>query len=134
LVQGKPAIVVLNKIDLSETPPGGHSAILDAPSVAVSALTGQGMETLEEAIVEAVFSGRVTASEAPTVTSPRHKEALSRALDHVSSAHSTYLAGQLIDLVAIDLAAAVNALGEITGQTASEDLIDTIFSSFCLGK
>ncbi len=134
LVRGRPAIVVLNKIDLLATPPSEHRIILDAPCVAVSALTGQGMETLEEAIVEAVFTGKVMASEAPMVTSSRHKEALNRALDHVSSAHTAHLAGQLVDLVAIDLAAAVNALGEITGQTASEDLIDTIFSNFCLGK
>jgi tRNA modification GTPase len=134
LVQEKPAIVVLNKIDLLATPPGGHSTILDGPCVAVSALTGQGMETLEETIVEAVFSGKVTASEAPMVTSPRHKEALNRALDHVGAARTAHQAGQLVDLVAIDLAAAVNALGEITGQTASEDLVDTIFSNFCIGK
>jgi tRNA modification GTPase len=134
LVQGKPAIVVLNKIDLLETPPGGRSTILDAPCVAVSALTGQGMETLEETIVETVFSGKVTVSEAPMVTSPRHREALNRALDHVSAAHAAHQSGQWVDLVAIDLAAAVNALGEITGQTASEDLVDTIFSNFCIGK
>jgi tRNA modification GTPase len=134
LVQEKPAIVVLNKIDLLGTPLGGHRTILDAPCVPVSALTGQGMEALEETIVEAVFSGKVTVSEVPMVTSPRHKGALSRALDHVSSAHAAHQAGQLVDLVAIDLAAAVNALGEITGQTASEDLVDTIFSDFCIGK
>ncbi|MEJ2731984.1 MAG: tRNA uridine-5-carboxymethylaminomethyl(34) synthesis GTPase MnmE, partial [Anaerolineae bacterium] len=119
---------------LLDTPPGGQSPIFDAPCVAVSALTGQGMETLEETIVETVFSGKVTASEAPMVTSPRHREALSRALDHVSAAHAAYQSGQWVDLVAIDLAAAVNALGEITGQTASEDLVDTIFSDFCIGK
>jgi tRNA modification GTPase len=52
----------------------------------------------------------------------------------VVAAHSAYEAGQLADLVAIDLTAAVRALGEITGQTASEDLVETIFSKFCIGK
>ena len=49
-------------------------------------------------------------------------------------AHSACQAGQLADLVAIDLTAAVRALGEITGQTASEDLVETIFGKFCIGK
>jgi tRNA modification GTPase len=68
------------------------------------------------------------------VTSPRHKEALNRALDHVSAAQAAHQAGQLPDLVAIDLVAAAGALGEITGQTASEDLVETIFAKFCVGK
>jgi tRNA modification GTPase len=140
-VEGKPAIVVLNKIDLLEAGPSAerrmpdtHHALLRAPCVPVSALTGEGLETLEESLVESVFSGQVTASEAPLVTSPRHKEALSRALEQISAAQAAYHADQLADLLAIDLRAAIQALGEITGQTASEDLIETIFSNFCLGK
>lgn len=141
LVRDKVAIVVLNKIDLLSAPVSlehsildTHGPVLDAPCVPVSALTGEGMEVLEEGIVEAVLSGQVTASEAPLVTNPRHKEALSRALDHVSAAHTAYIADELADLLAIDLTAAVTALGEITGQTASEDLIDNIFGNFCIGK
>lgn len=141
LVQDKPAIVVLNKIDLLETTPDSqpslpdtHCAILQAPCVPVSALVGHGLEALEETIVEAVLSGQVTASEAPMVTSPRHKEALNRALDHVDAAHAAHRAGQLADLVTIDLTAAVNFLGEITGQTASDDLVESIFGNFCIGK
>ena len=133
LVRDKPAIVVLNKIDLVEAW-DTRSSILDAPCAPVSALTGEGLEGLEETIVETVFSGQVSAAEAPVVTSPRHKEALSRALDHVRAALDGHRTGQTADLVAIDLAAAVTVLGEITGQTASEDLIDAIFSNFCLGK
>jgi tRNA modification GTPase len=141
LVKDKTAIVVVNKVDLLAEMPGTQprapdidSPIAGAACVPISALTGQGLETLEEAIVETVFSGQVAASDAPVVTSPRHKEALSRALDHVNAAHAAHQAGQLVDLLAIDVTAAVNALGEITGQTASEDLVETIFSSFCIGK
>jgi tRNA modification GTPase len=68
------------------------------------------------------------------VTHPRHKEALGRALDHVRAARVAHRDGQLIDLLAIDVSSAVNALGEITGQTASEDLIEAIFGTFCIGK
>jgi tRNA modification GTPase len=141
LVQDKPAIVIANKVDLlaavSATQPGTgatESPIAGAARVPVSALTGQGLETLEETIVDTVFSGHVVASDAPLVTSPRHKEALIRALDHVKAARTAQQNGQLVDLIAIDVSAAVSALGEITGQTASEDLVETIFSSFCVGK
>jgi tRNA modification GTPase len=134
LVAGKPAILVLNKIDLVGQVHEAAADVLEAPSVTVSALTGQGLEALEQAIVDTIFAGRVPAGQAPAVTSPRHKEALGRALDQVQAAHAAHCAGQLPDLVAIDLAAAVNALGEITGQTAGEGLVETIFERFCVGK
>ena len=141
LVQDKSAIVIANKIDLLAAKPGAASQVPDlenpiagAACVPASALTGQGLETLEETIVETVLSGRVAASEAPVVTSPRHKEALSRALDHVNAARAAQQTSAPVDLIAIDVSAAVNALGEITGQTASEDLVETIFSTFCIGK
>jgi tRNA modification GTPase len=134
LIGEKPAIVVLNKIDLVERRHAVRCSILDAPCVSVSALTGEGLQDLEEAIVENVFDGQVTASEAPVVTSPRHKEALNRALDHVNAARAAHDSGISTDLIAIDVTAAVNALGEITGQTAGEDLIETIFGNFCVGK
>ncbi len=134
LVDGKAAIVVLNKIDLVASVHPEAAGILEAPSVQVSALTGRGLQALEEAIVEAVFSGQVTASEAPLVTNQRHKEALCRALEHIEAAHAAHSDGQWSDLVAIDVAAAVHALGEITGQTASEELVETIFANFCIGK
>ena len=134
LVGDKPAIVVLNKIDLLDGQEPVSSPILDATCVLISALTGQGLEDLEAAIVSTVLSGQVAATEAPLVTSPRHKEALNRALEHVQAAHTGYLDGQLTDLLAIDVTCAVNALGEITGQTASEDLVETIFGNFCVGK
>jgi tRNA modification GTPase len=142
LVGDKAAIVAWNKVDLlapgewadSARQTAEDSILSTARWVPVSALTGQGLEALEEAIVETVFSGRATASEAPAVTSPRHKEALARALEQVSAAHAAHQAGLSADLVAIDLAAAVNTLGEITGQTASDDLLEIIFGSFCIGK
>ena len=149
LVGSKPAIVVLNKIDLLETSglcdPGPigegpeqevhpHCSVLDTACIPISALTGDGMEDLESAIVATVLVGQVKATEAPLVTNPRHKEGLSRALDHVEAAQFGHSTGQLADMLAVDVTAAVNALGEITGQTASEDLLETIFGDFCIGK
>ncbi len=138
LVQDRTTLLVVNKIDLrADGTPIPNLAALDARTVgtvAISALTGEGLEELEGAVVETVFSGQVTASEAPAVTNPRHKEALARALAHVRDAQEAYHSGVVPDLVSIDLSAAVRILGEITGQTASEDLLDRIFCDFCVGK
>ncbi|TKJ30250.1 MAG: tRNA uridine-5-carboxymethylaminomethyl(34) synthesis GTPase MnmE [Chloroflexi bacterium B3_Chlor] len=133
LIGGKPAILVANKIDLPQL------ASLDdllpgVRRVRVSALTGEGLEELEEAMVEAVFSGKVTASDVPLVTNPRHKQALHEALEHAEAAVEASTSDTPVDLIAIDVTAAVNALGEITGETATEDLLEIIFSEFCVGK
>ncbi len=119
LIGCKPAIVALNKTDLVR--PGEDrnlTSVLTAPAVSISALTGQGIDALEEAVVETVLSGQVTASDLPVVSNPRHKERLSRALEHVEAALAAARAGLTADLVAIDLAAAVHALGQVTGQTS----------------
>jgi tRNA modification GTPase len=141
LVGDKPAIVVVNKMDLIRStihhPFPAIQSMLNGGNwklVSISALTGAGLEALEDTIVETVFSGRVAAAEAPLVTSPRHKDALSRALDHVQAAIAAHRASLSPDLIAIDVAAAVNVLGEVTGQTASEDLVEAIFGNFCIGK
>ncbi len=134
LIEGKPVIVVQNKVDLSGPTADSRSILPHAPHIAMSALTGRGQEILEETIVETVFSGQASGSDVPTVTSARHKDALERALEHVTAAWRATRAGLTADLVAIDLTGAIDALGEITGQTASDDLLDTIFGNFCIGK
>jgi len=133
LAAGKTAILVINKIDLPRSA-SDWDIMPEALRVEISALTGEGLEELEEAIVEVVFSGRVLTSDEPLVSSPRHKNILQRALDHLVSAQDAHAQGMPADFVAIDLTSAVNALGEITGQTVTEDLLEIIFSEFCVGK
>jgi tRNA modification GTPase len=133
LIGPKPTILVANKIDLPQL------AVLDrllpgVNRVRVSALTGEGLEELEEVMVEAVFSGKVMASDVPLIANPRHKQALHEALEHVQAAVKASQSDTPTDLIAIDVTAAVNALGEITGETATEDLLQIIFSEFCVGK
>jgi tRNA modification GTPase len=133
LIGGKPALVVVNKCDLPflELPAG---LLPVAPRLSVSALTGEGIQGLEEAIVELVFGGAVTTADAPLVSNPRHQASLKRALDHVGAAEGGQLGGLSPDLVSIDVREAVDALGEITGETVTEDLLEAIFSNFCIGK
>ncbi|HEY1011764.1 MAG TPA: tRNA uridine-5-carboxymethylaminomethyl(34) synthesis GTPase MnmE, partial [Herpetosiphonaceae bacterium] len=73
-------------------------------------------------------------SDARLVTNPRHRDALRRAADGLDAAIAGLGAGLPVDLVAVDLTDAVSALGEITGETVGEDVLDMIFSRFCIGK
>jgi tRNA modification GTPase len=136
LVRHKPALLVVNKNDLSssrrvKTPsnflPGGKR-------IRISALTNQGVDILEEAIETLILGGSVTLADTPLVSNPRHKALLQQALDHTQAAITAQQAGLTPDLVSIDVRGAVEALGEITGETVTEDLLDTIFSKFCIGK
>jgi len=133
LVSNKRAVVVLNKTDLPELAKT-DDLLPGVQQVRISALTGEGLADLERSIVELIFSGGVVASDTPLVANPRHKQALLEALGHVKGAKHAADAGSPIDLLAIDVTAAVDALGEITGETATEDLLEVIFSEFCVGK
>ncbi len=136
LVGAKPAVLIINKIDL----PASQNFELPADflplarQVRLSALAGAGIEALEEAIITLVAGGSVTLADTPLVSNPRHKALLQRALSHTQAAGEAQAAGLSPDLVSIDVRAAVDTLGEITGETATEDLLDTIFSKFCIGK
>jgi tRNA modification GTPase len=136
LVGDKAALLVVNKNDLA--PAQNQDQLADflpaARRVHISALANQGIEALEEAIVELVTGGSVVLADTPLVSNPRHKALLQRALNHTQTAIAAQQAALSPDLVSIDVRAAVDALGEITGETVTEDLLDTIFSKFCIGK
>lgn len=135
-VRDKPALLILNKQDL----PAGLTGQLDAdflpqaPRVSISAMRNEGIDALENALAELVLGGRVTLADAPLVSNPRHKALLQQALEHTKTAIAAQQRGLSSDLVSIDVHEAVEALGQITGQTVTEDLLDTIFSKFCIGK
>ena len=133
LAGDRPAVVVLNKCDLA--PASDYIAFLpDLTHVATSALTGEGIPRLEAFIAEAVFAGGVPLGESPISSNPRHRDLFRRAHFHVEQALSASESGIPEDMVTIDVREAVHALGEVTGEMASEDLLDTIFADFCIGK
>ena len=126
-------IVVRNKIDLSGGTPGVTSGG-DGPRTArVSALTGAGLAGLEGAIVECVAHGPAVREDAFMARS-RHLGALTRAHAALDRAQSRLTVDRAGELVAEELREAQEALGEITGAFATEDLLAHIFSSFCIGK
>jgi tRNA modification GTPase len=133
---GRPVVVVINK---SDCPRQLNSAEVQrlwtgAPLVRTSMLTGEGLPELEESIVKLVLAGKTLHSSSALVTSVRHQEALRSASAHLHASLVPLEQGLPLDFVSIDLRAAYDGLGEITGETASEDLLDKIFSEFCIGK
>src|SRR5256885_7050530 len=102
--------------------------------VSTSTLTGAGLAQLEDIIANLVLSGKVLSGESSLVTSARHQEALRRASEHLQALLLPLEQRLPLDFVSIDLRAAYDALGEVTGETASEDLLERIFSEFCIGK
>ncbi|NJN67072.1 MAG: tRNA uridine-5-carboxymethylaminomethyl(34) synthesis GTPase MnmE [Chloroflexaceae bacterium] len=133
----KPTLVVWNKADLEpgHAPPHfpfAHPHLVG--NVATSALTGAGMEDLVRTIVGALSVQGTAPGGSHLVTNPRHREVLSRAAAGLRAATEGQAAGVPADLLAGDLTTALNALGEITGETITDDLLDTIFSRFCIGK
>jgi tRNA modification GTPase len=129
-------IVVVNKADRPQQLEiaGIESLWPGVPTVRTSMLTGEGLPDLEQAIADLVLAGRTLYSESALVTSARHQEALRHAAENLRAASISLEQRLPLDFVSIDLRAAYDALGEVTGETASDDLLDRIFSEFCIGK
>jgi len=127
---GKKRILVRNKIDL---PPKlslpGSPQIVD-----VCCITGKGIEALKDAIKNLAWSGEIKTEMLQVMINSRHQEALSRAREATVRTIEALRSGATLELAALDLRIAVNAVGEIVGKTATEDLLDMIFSQFCIGK
>jgi tRNA modification GTPase len=101
--------------------------------VETSALTGAGIDDLEEAIACALLGGAAPAGER-MVSNPRHRDALGRAVASLRDAIAGQARGAPPDLLAVDLTAVLGAIGEVTGETVGDDLLAAIFSRFCIGK
>jgi tRNA modification GTPase len=124
-------IVLLNKTDLEDRLEYDHPVLADA--IQVSVTNGFGIAELKRRIKDMFFGGEVKATEY-SVSNDRHKEALMRAMESLKDALRALNENMQLDVVSIDLNASWSFLGEITGDTLQEDLIDRIFSDFCVGK
>ncbi|MGO8678323.1 MAG: tRNA uridine-5-carboxymethylaminomethyl(34) synthesis GTPase MnmE [Limisphaerales bacterium] len=128
----KKRILVRNKIDLSRRLEFAQD--LAAPVVDVCCLTGQGIEALKDAIKQLAWSGEIKAEMLEVMINSRHQDALNRARAATLRTTDALVSDLSLDLVAADLRIAVDAVGEIVGKTTTEDLLDAIFSQFCIGK
>ena len=100
----------------------------------ISAKTAQGLQTLEDHIVASVYGGNLKQGESLLVTNARHADLILKALAEVDSAFSILSSGEALDFAEVNLRAACDLLGEITGQTVTEDILDIVFERFCVGK
>jgi tRNA modification GTPase len=131
---GKKRILVLNKIDLPKKLELPENVIRQSPLVVMSCLSGHGIEVLKGAIKNLVWAGKIEAGMLQVMINSRHQEALGRARAAALETIAALRADKSLELVALDLRIAVNAVGEIVGKTTTEDLLDSIFSQFCIGK
>jgi tRNA modification GTPase len=130
---GKKRIVVRNKMDL---PVKLEFRIQNSEFriVDICCLSGNGIEQLKDEIKNLVWSGKINAEMLQVMINSRHQDALNRARAAVQRTIDALRGEATLELVALDLRIAVAAVGEIVGKTTTEDLLDSIFSSFCIGK
>jgi len=130
-----PVIVVANKADLPSALRSGDVEALwpGAPVVSISCVTRAGLVALGETISRLALGGDLHPADA-VVSSARHQDALRRAGEHLRAAQQALSDALPLDFVSIDLREALAALGEVTGETATDDLLERIFAEFCIGK
>ncbi len=138
-VKEKPMLAVINKTDLPQK--------LDAAKLRkllgregtigirkISALTGSGLEELEQAIVDRFWQGGILSGNEEIITSARHRQALREAKTSLSRAIAALKENRPPECAASDLRETLDSLGEIVGETTTEDVLDRIFERFCIGK
>ncbi|MEN6414017.1 MAG: tRNA uridine-5-carboxymethylaminomethyl(34) synthesis GTPase MnmE [Veillonellales bacterium] len=136
LLKGRQAVVLINKSDLPQ--------VLDLATVSalvpnqqilwISVTAGTGLDQLEQCIVDMVYGGRLQQGEGGFVNNLRQADLLSQARQHLQDVLAAIDAGMPPDCIVIDLRDAWDKLGEITGDTVGEDMIQQIFTRFCIGK
>ena len=132
-IQGKKILLVLNKIDLPKRLqlPYDVAAI---ESVSVSAITGEGLNTLQDKLVTIAYSGTVGSASVGVAINERHKASLESANKYLTECHQLFHSNNSLEIIAQQLRSGLNAIGEITGKTATEDILSKIFTTFCIGK
>jgi tRNA modification GTPase len=134
-VQGRPALVAVNKSDLAEEGSAAQEiagVLAGVPALATSALTGDGIAALRERILALATGG--AASEPGMLTNMRHHQAIETALAALADAAQANLSAIPHEMILLDLYRALWALDSLTGQTTSDDILNLIFSTFCIGK
>ncbi len=137
-IREKKAIILLNKSDLTQVT--GEDEIkeklsgADHKMIAISAKENLGIDVLEETIVEMFFHGTISFNDEVYITNIRHKNALIQAVESLKLVKQSVENGMPEDFYSIDLMNAYEELGTIIGEAVEDDLVNEIFSKFCMGK
>jgi len=126
-------LVLLNKADLAQTVER-DPALADRLVYIISAKTGMGVESVKSALLPQLVSDSFEAAESLMVANARHRDALRRASASLDQALESVRGGMAGELISIDVRAAADALGEITGAITTDEILGRIFSEFCVGK
>ena len=135
LIRDRKAIVLLNKMDLD--PVTTEEMIrerLDKPVIPISAKEEQGIDRLEQTVKDMFYDGNLSFNDQIYITNMRQKAALSEALESLKQVMTSIQNQMPEDFFSIDLMNAYEELGSITGESVGEDLVNEIFSKFCMGK
>ncbi len=135
-IRNRKGIIVINKMDLPQKLDMTqlNNVAEEFPLVTMSIKNEKGIEVLEEAIAKLFFEGQLQSDDLTYVSNARHIQLLKEAKGSIEEASESCDHGLPVDMIAFDLRRCWELLGEITGETVSEDLLDQIFSRFCLGK
>ena len=136
IIEDKNAIIVLNKIDKDDKKAENRKEIVktDKPIIKISAVTKEGIEDLYNEIVKMFNINKIEATNDTVITNVRHKNQIDKAVKSINEAINVAKEKQTEDILAIYIKQTLEDLGEITGDNVSEDIINEIFSKFCLGK
>ena len=135
LINDKQAIILVNKSDMDTVINIDElKKDYNRDVILFSAKNGEGMDQLEEEIRNMFYSGKVTYNDQVYITNARHKEALENALESLKQVKNSVDAGMPEDFYSIDLMDAYTDLGLIIGESVEDDLVNEIFSKFCMGK
>ena len=134
-IKNKKAIILLNKKDIKESQlkkeemQKYHFNILET-----STKTGEGIDKLYQKMAEMFYAAELSSDQSSIITNIRHKEAIHHAKENIKIAKDLTKKNETIDIIAIYLKQAMEEMNKITGENVTEDLINDIFSKFCLGK
>ena len=135
-VKGKKTIVLINKVDLAGKQE--VDAIADKLAgfrvIRTSVKNEKGIDDLEKEITDLFMKGGISLNSEVIITNIRHKDLIAKAIQSIDEARGSYENGMPLDLIAIDIKNAAEFIGQITGESVSDDVIHKIFKNFCLGK
>lgn len=134
MARGRQALIVLNKEDLQPAFETEELQSYGLPILSISASTGAGMGELKDAMLSLALQQGLTAAQSALLANTRHIELVRQSREALQRALDTIEAGMPVDCAIVDIREAWELLGSITGDTVHDDIIEEIFSRFCLGK
>ena len=135
-IKDKKAIIILNKVDINLNNEYNEKEIsnLCKPTIKLSAKFGNGLDELYEEILKLFQFNEISNNNELLITNERHKTQIRKAKENIEKAMETIESLMPVDIISIHIKEALSDLGEITGENVSQNIIDEIFSKFCLGK